>query len=195
MKSNKLLTPFLTFTLLLLFPLGNCQKNDDPWIDITFTDTYKNQPNCSQTCLLNVVNQIPNCVDFACVCTGNALGSNFVAGFNDVSTCAQQTCGNSVDAKNAAIAFRNICLIQEGIISASSTTSSTPTITAVTQVTASAINTILGNSTVSGSATVTVIVTTGTINGSRTETTGNAASLVSQTPLPTQSKSLPHLTL
>ncbi|KAF8857914.1 hypothetical protein BDZ45DRAFT_690534 [Acephala macrosclerotiorum] len=166
---------------LLWFSLGSCQKNDDPWIDITFTDTYKNQPNCSQSCLLNVVNQIPDCVNFACVCTGDVLGSNFVAGFNDVSTCAQQTCGNSVDAKNAAIAFRNICLIQEGVMNVSTT--STPTVTAVTANTASPTNTILGNSTIIGSSTVTVIVTTGT--GTGTGTTDTVASSTSQTALPT----------
>ncbi|CZR62216.1 uncharacterized protein PAC_12113 [Phialocephala subalpina] len=184
LKSFK--SSLLRFSFLLFFSLGTCQKNDDPWISITLSDTYKNQPNCSQTCLLNVVNQIPNCVDFACVCTGDVLGSNFVAGFNDVSACAQQTCGNSVDAKNAAIAFRNICLIQEGFISASttSTSTSTPTIIPVTSITASPIETILGNSTIIGSSTVTVIVTTGT--GTGTATTGTVASLTSQTALPSQ---------
>jgi hypothetical protein len=151
--------PLILCALFLLFlSLGNCQVNGDPWTDITSSDTYKKQPACIQTCLLNVASQIPPCVDYGCVCTGDSLGTNFVAGFTDVSACAQESCGNPTDANTAVNAFRDICLIQQGFLTSSATSTSTvntPAALPVPTVTTLSNSTVTINITLSASFTST----------------------------------------
>lgn len=116
---------YFGYTLLLCFSLCLCDQNGDPWASITSSPIYASQPNCTQTCLRNV-QFVTNCISYGCVCTGDPRGTNFVAGFTNISACAEQTCGNDADANDAVNAFRDICLLEQGFISTTSASTASP---------------------------------------------------------------------
>lgn len=164
---------YTSFIFLLLAYLGECQQIGEPWTSVVNSDIYKKQNPCVKSCLLDVINYVPPCSDYGCVCVGDARGTNFVTAWTVVSSCAQK-CGTASDATSAANALRDICLVAVGATS-SATSSSSSSSTSSTMT--------LGNST------ATVSVTISTIGTSSASTGASSANPTSGTSKPSQSKS------
>jgi len=163
---------YTSFICHLLAHLGGCQQIGEPWSSVVNSEICKKQNPCVQSCLLDVINHVPPCSDYGCICVGDNRGTNFVTAWTEVSSCAQN-CGTASDATNAANALRDICLVTDG--ATSSAMSSSPSSSVPSSMT-------LENSTVTVSVTISTI-------GSSASTGVSSANPTSGTLHPAQSKS------
>lgn len=116
---------------LSLLQIGICIQSSDDWNTVVDTTSYQNLPSCAKDCVLNV-NTLTNCKDLSCVCSGmDPRGTNFLASYNNVSSCVQQGCNDGADLNQAINSFKDICAVAVDIAPSSGTTS-TPTPTIIT---------------------------------------------------------------
>jgi hypothetical protein len=145
MKFNPLLLSFFYAWPIHFRQSHAWSSSTDDWSSVVSSQPYQSLPAQAQTCLLNV-NTFTNCRTFGCVCSEeDTRGTNFLASYNNISTCVQQAYNDNFVTNQACNAFKNICAVAAALVTSQT---SAPSLS-----TANNVGTSTGQSTVTVTAT------------------------------------------